>query len=54
MLTELLTIEKQYQLTLQTAQFYDKEGKSYLNKGIEPDTQVTDEDALSFLLKKIN
>lgn len=54
MLTETLTIEKQYLLSLQTAQFYDKEGKNYFNQGIEPDSQVTGDDALSFLLKKIN
>ena len=54
LLTELIPIEKQYNLILQTAQLYDKEGKSYLNSGIEPDINVSEGDALKFLLKKIN
>lgn len=54
MLTELFQIEKRYQIFLQTAQYYDRNGKSYFNQGIEPDLKVPDEDALNFLLRKIN
>lgn len=54
MLTELLPIDYFYHMSIQVAQFYDKEGHSYFNNGIAPDLEVTDEDALSFLLKKIN
>jgi len=54
MLTDLLPIDQFYHMSIQVAQFHDKEGKSYFTNGITPDLEVSDEDALSYLLKKIH
>jgi len=54
MLIEMVSVDKDYYLSLQVAQFFARNGKSYKNKYIEPDRNVTDEDSLSYLLKMIN
>ncbi|HEY5509691.1 MAG TPA: hypothetical protein VIK10_01560 [Prolixibacteraceae bacterium] len=51
MLFETINVDSQYRITIPTAQFYDKEGKSWFGTGVEPDL-VTNEDALSAVLKK--
>ena len=54
MLTQAIDLDNQYHITIPIAQFFDNHGKSYLNIGTEPDLIVTGEDALSFVLRKIN
>jgi C-terminal processing protease CtpA/Prc len=54
MLTQTIELDKQYQITIQVAQFLDREGKNYTNIGTVPDMIVNEGDALNFLLKKIN
>ena len=54
MMTQTIDLDKQYQITIQVAQFLDREGKSYVNIKTAPDMVVNEGDALNFLLKKIN
>ena len=54
MLTQTIDLDKQYQISVQVAQFLDREGKSYVNIKTVPDMVVNEGDALNFLLKKIN
>ncbi len=50
LLTHVFELDKQYRITIPFAQFYDKNGKSYLGIGVEPDLPVT-QDALAYVLK---
>lgn len=50
MVVENITIENQYRISIPTAQFFDKTGKSWLGIGVEPDLPVTG-DALGAVLK---
>ena len=54
LLIQQIEVIPKYKLNIQIAQFYDTQGKSYLNQGIDPDMQVSNEDALGFLMKKLN
>jgi hypothetical protein len=54
MITQTIDLDKQYQISVQVAQFLDREGKSYVNIKTVPDIVVNDGDALNFLLRKIN
>ena len=54
MLTQTIDLDKQYQITIQVAQFLDGEGKSYTDDKTVPDIVVNEGDALNYLLKKID
>ena len=54
MLAHTFDLDKQYQITIQVAQFLDRDGKSYVDVKTVPDIVVNEGDALNFLLKKIN
>lgn len=49
MFTEAIPISNDYFVSIQVAQFYDKSGRNYINKGTEPDIEVIDEDILSLI-----
>jgi len=50
MLFEPINVDNQYRITIPTAQFYDKTGKSWYGTGVEPDL-VIDGDALGYVMK---
>jgi hypothetical protein len=50
MLFEPINLDSQYRITIPTAQFYDKTGKSWYGTGVEPDL-VIDGDALGYVVK---
>lgn len=49
-LNEIIEIDKQYQISIPFAQFYDKNGKIYQGIGVEPD--IVAEDAFSAVINK--
>ncbi|MCK9638947.1 MAG: S41 family peptidase [Prolixibacteraceae bacterium] len=49
-LTNIYELDKQYRILIPFAQFYDKNGKSYHGKGVEPDLTV-EQDAVGYVLK---
>lgn len=50
LLNEIIEIDKQYQISIPFAQFYDKNGKNYQGIGVEPD--IIAEDAFSAVINK--
>ena len=49
-LTNVYELDKQYRILIPFAQFYDKNGKSYQETGVEPDLAV-EQDAVEYVLK---
>jgi len=51
MLVNTIDLEKQYRISIPVARFYDKDGKSYMGTGIEPDIATGETDAINVVLK---